>query len=185
MSVRLRRIKTQWKTTNPADVSLVLTGTVALITTVLLYKLVLLPGRETFIGELFCQRGEIPYVIAFLSVWAFVILVFKWTSQRAQAQPLQYELLPADSVRGLGPEDSERVQRHVLSPGFHPARSFLVNRIMLALEHFERRKSVREVADILMLRPTLMRPASSRATGCCVSSSGRFPSSASWGRCSA
>lgn len=46
MSVRLRRIKTQWKTTNPADVSLVLTGTVALITTVLLYKLVLLPGAR-------------------------------------------------------------------------------------------------------------------------------------------
>jgi biopolymer transport protein ExbB/TolQ len=134
---------------NPTDASMLLTGIVGLILTVLVYVFVLFPIRTTYVGTLFVERGWVPYATVGLALWAAIILVVKFWKLTSQQTALTYDLLPVDTSVAIHPGNVELVQHHLKRLPLNHRSSFLVNRLLLALDHFQARKDAQEVGTVL------------------------------------
>lgn len=150
---------------SPTDVGLRVTGIAAAALTVLFYAAVVHPLAGTYVGELFGARGWVPYVIAWLSAWAGVLLGLKAWLLAAQRRALDVDWLPDALATRITPANAERFRRnlHDLAaralprPGLPVARglalgssrSFLVGRIDRALERLRMRGSAPDVIDQL------------------------------------
>lgn len=78
----------------PRDVSLAKSGAIAMAAAVVLYAGLETPLGNTYMGQLLSERGWVPYVIAFFSLWALVLLGFKLRKHRDRFDLLQLDLLP-------------------------------------------------------------------------------------------
>lgn len=147
----------------PTDVGLGLTGAIAVAGTLVFYGAVVTPLSGTYFADLFGERGWVPYLITWLSVWAGVLLVIKAQLLGAQRRALLLDLLPESIAARITPKNASEFRAHLLDlatrelpppplagailPG--AARSFLVERIENALERFRMRGSARDVVDHL------------------------------------
>jgi biopolymer transport protein ExbB/TolQ len=135
-------------TRGPTDPSLVVTGAVALGVTALFYLAVVQPLLGTRFGDLFGDRGWVPYVITFLSAWAGVVLVEKLRRLSRQRDALELELLPTRIGARITPDNAGDFVEHLSSLG--PRRGgLLLQRIRRALQHFEARRDARELQSQL------------------------------------
>jgi biopolymer transport protein ExbB/TolQ len=133
----------------PTDVPLALTGLAAAAITALFYLGVVGPLRGTYVGDLFGARGWVQYAITFLSFWSGTMLALKYRALAAQARALDLELLPARIAERITPENAHVFLGYVRSLPEHAARSFLVDRVERALQHFRARRRALEVVDQL------------------------------------
>ncbi len=107
---------------------------------------------EGRLGELFLERGTVPYVITGVSAWALLLLAARWRRLRGEWRLLDRDFLaeavPTSagriSVAGAG----QALQTLAIARGAHPD-SFLLGRLERALRHFQARGRVAEVVDVL------------------------------------
>ncbi|MGH0033100.1 MAG: MotA/TolQ/ExbB proton channel family protein [Myxococcota bacterium] len=132
----------------PTDPGLGVTGAVAAVVTVVFY-LAVLPLLGSPIGELFAERGWVPYGIAYLSFWAGVLLVEKFRRFSRQREALAFDLLPAHIGERVTPDNAARFVAHLHELPERASRGLLVQRIERALQHFQARRDAREVVSSL------------------------------------
>ena len=150
---------------SPTDVGLRLTGSIGLGITVVFYLGVVGPLGGTYFGDLFAERGWVPYVISWLSAWAAVLLVVKTWLLSVQRRALELDLLPESLDSRITPRNADLFQQHLreaaarefsrsnlpVAGGIALAatRSFLVERLERALERLRMRGSSEDVLDQL------------------------------------
>ncbi len=135
--------------TSPSDVSLRISGPIALGIAVVFYAAVVYPLSDTYFGQLFGARGWVPYVITFLSAWAFVMLAFKYRTLSAQERALEFDLLPAEIAESVTPENSPAFASYLRNLPQGADGNFLIERVRGALQYFGARPTVQEVVDQL------------------------------------
>ena len=144
----------------PTDVGLRKTGLAAAVLTLVFYIAVVQPLSGTYFGELFGARGWVPYVIAWLSAWAGLLLAGKAFLLDAQQRVLALDLLPDALSTRITTRNAASFRRHLrrlaereLPPTRFLAskgtRSLLVERLDRALEHFRMRGAASDVIDQL------------------------------------
>ncbi len=133
----------------PTDPGLGTTGAVALALTVLFYVIVVPPLLGTMVGDLFGDRGRVPYAIALLSFWAFVILVEKFRRVARQREVLALDLLPERLGARVTPANAAEFIAHIDTLPATASDGMLAQRIRRALQHYEARHDVREVVTTL------------------------------------
>ncbi len=102
-----------------------------------------------FIGELFLDRGWVPFATTFLFAWSLAILYLKARKLRRQRDALLFDLLPNEISPEINAQTVDRFIEHVRSLPVEPGESFLVTRVLRGLEHFRVRRSNPEVASTL------------------------------------
>lgn len=145
---------------SPTDVGMRRTGALAAVVTLVFYVAIVTPLSQTYFGELFGARGWVPYVIAWMSAWAGLLLAGKAALLRSQRKALALDLLPEEIGLRITRENAESFQRHLRDMalqklpqprlfGGGAAHSFLVERIERALEHFHMRGRAGDVTHQL------------------------------------
>ena len=117
---------------------------VAVTATGLFYYLLVRPLSHTYFGELFGDRGWIPYVITLLSAWALVVLAFKLRILWGQAKPLELDLLPDSVASTITPENAHVFSSYLRQVAPAPDRSFLIERLARAIQHLQARRSAQD-----------------------------------------
>jgi len=141
---------------SPTDVGLRRTGGAAAVVTLFFYGAIVTPLSGTYFGELFSARGWVPYVIAWMSAWAALLLIAKSLMLRAQRKALDLDLLPDDISLRITRQNAESFRRHLRGLAGRELqqprlvrrgsmRSFLVERVERALEHFHMRGQAADV----------------------------------------
>jgi biopolymer transport protein ExbB/TolQ len=136
---------------SPTDASILLTAVAGALLTVLLYVGIeaIRPLRTSYFGELLTERTWVVHATIFLALWAGVILLVKLWKLAGQQAALSYTLLPVNEAVKVHPGNIDLVCEHINKLPVEPRKSFLINRVLLALENFKARKSVPEVGALL------------------------------------
>jgi len=116
----------------------------------LVFYLLVLPLHRTYLGELFLNRGWVPYVLVLLVGWIVGFLILKSRKLASQKNALLLDLLPSSVAEEI---DDETVEEFIAHVGRVPNRlrdSFMIKRIKKGLEHFAVRHSNPEVASLMM-----------------------------------
>ena len=128
-----------------------LTGAVAVVLTLLFYLVVVGPLGETYLGQLFGNRGWVPYVISDLAIWSAVLLVVRYRRLARQTQVFTLNLLPRDLGERITPEQAPLFTENLQNLSSANPGNLLIARLIRALEHFAVRRSVSETVDQLRL----------------------------------
>jgi len=107
------------------------------------------PVRNLYLGELFFHRGWVPFALVFLMGWSAAILFLKWRKLKRQRASMLFDLLPNDLAEDITADSVDRFVQHVRSLPAASGESFLINRVLRALEHFKVRQSNPEVVSLL------------------------------------
>ena len=110
---------------------------------------VLFPLRHTQFGEMFTNRGFIPYLIVFFSFWALAVLFLKWRKLAFQRRALQYAVVPSDHDFVLSSATVDVVMDKIYATVDDPKYFVLFNRIVIALSNLRNLGRVSDVDDIL------------------------------------
>jgi flagellar motor component MotA len=124
-------------------------------TITVVYMLLMVPFRDSRLGQLFLDRGWVNYAETFLFSWGIVILFMKWKKIQHQAQATLLNLFPSQ----IGEEiNSSNVGAFIDNIYRVPATmrdSIIVNRIRKSLELFESRIDNGEVTTFLSTQADL------------------------------
>jgi biopolymer transport protein ExbB/TolQ len=142
-------VKSLLRQGNPTDVSVLLTGASAALITFLAYLCIIWPLRSSYVGALLAERGWVAYATFYFTVWASVVLMVKFWKIAHQRTSLTYELLPVDRSVKITPGNVDLIENHIRKLPLNPRKSFLINRLLMALDNFRARKSVPEVSAVL------------------------------------
>lgn len=116
---------------------------------VALYGLLFLTARKSYFGELFIDRGWVPFVLVLLMGWSAGILILKWQGLRRQKESMLFDVLPADIAEEINVNNTRLFAEHINSLPGESRQSFLLNRVLRGLEHFRVRRNTQEVASVL------------------------------------
>jgi len=133
----------------PSDVPLGWTGAASLAATVLFFVAVVGPLRGSYFGDLFGARGWVPYVIAWMSLWAATLLIAKTRILATQRRAFDLDLLPESIAARITPDNARVFMSHLRHAAAPIAPSFLADRLDRALETFQLRRNVRDVNEQL------------------------------------
>lgn len=134
----------------PTDPGVLLTGLAAAAITFLLYKGIIFrldPGSP--LVRLLAGPSWVYYATVYFTIWAAVVLIVKYWKIATQQASLSYDLLPADRAAKITPGNVELIESHLKKLPLHPRKSFLIRRLLMALDNFKARKSVPEVGAVL------------------------------------
>jgi len=150
-SVRKRRKKAWFQAGSgdsaSSDVSLVLSGVLGAGFTVV-WLVAMLPLRGFSFGQLFWDRGLVPFFTTFLMFWSVGILLLKWLNMKQQKEAMLLDVLPTEIAGEITPESLDRFVEHIRGLPV-AAESFLVNRVLRGIEHFRVRKSAAETVTMM------------------------------------
>lgn len=104
---------------------------------------------QSFLFELFAGRGWVPYVIAAISAWALCLLGGKVRRLRGESNVLELDLIGLKPGARLQPAQAPRLIAQIAARPPKVAESFLADRLIRTLSHFEARRRVTEVVDHL------------------------------------
>ena len=132
------------------DVSLLTSMSIGLVIAISFIVLMIpLKMAEIFVGELFLDRGWVPFALVFLFGWSVAILYMKWKKIKRQKDSMLLDLLPNEVSEDITQESVGGFVEHVHELPLGAGESFLVNRVLRGLEHFRVRNSNPEVAAVL------------------------------------
>ncbi len=133
------------------DVPALTAGLIGLALTLSLYLLLFFPLRRHALGEMFIDRGIIPYVATLLACWGAGILLLKYRAVKTQLNyaEQELELLPLEIGLQITATNVSQFLDHLGSMPFLQRNNILGRRIQGALEHFKSRNSVPEVQQYL------------------------------------
>lgn len=132
------------------DANPILAGMLGCIMTMLLYLGFVLFSRS-YIGQLFTNRGVVPYVTTLVFCWGVAILLLKYLAvkQQLKTAEMDLELMPLKTGVQITPKNVESFLQHLEALPHKVKDSILGRRIYGALEHFRSRNSVPEVQSYL------------------------------------
>ena len=131
-----------------SDVSLVASGVMGLCMSVV-WLIAMLPLRGFQFGQLFWDRGLVPFATTFLMFWAVGILVLKILSLKQQKESMLLDVLPTEVANEITPESLDRFVKHIGELPSSTSESFLINRVVRGIEHFRVRKSAAETVTMM------------------------------------
>jgi len=136
--------------TDSTNVSLPVSFGMGLLFGSLFYVIAFVLLKGSHFGELFLERGWVPYVLVILMGWSIGILILKVRKLQRQKQAMLLDVLPSELAEEITPDNVSEFLDHVdsLPPRLH--ESFMVKRMRLGLEHFNVRHSNPEVASMMM-----------------------------------
>ncbi len=148
-SSRRSQKRSQQKWTDSTNVSLLQSGLIGAGATVI-YYLLMLPLRSFYFGQLFLERGWVPFVLVLLLGWSMGFLFLKTRKLASQKSALLIDMLPTSISEEISVETVDEFIEHVESMPPKLMGSFMVSRIKRGLEHFAVRHSNPEVANMMM-----------------------------------
>ena len=131
------------------DANFMLTGIAALGITVLVYTILFMPLKNTPLGELYVNRGWVPYVIVCLTAWAGCILIVKTVKLHKQKKHFTKDLLPNQISENVTRDNAFAFCDHIRNCCTRTLSHFLPRRLLIALEHFKSRGEVSEIINIV------------------------------------
>lgn len=131
-----------------SDVSLVLSGLVGISSALAFYAL-LFPIRDTFFGQLFWQRGPVPFPTTFLMFWAIAILILKWKNLKKQRTAMLLDILPTDISQEISVDGLDAFIKNINDLPGATSDTFLVNRVVRGIEHFRARNHAAETVTMM------------------------------------
>lgn len=150
-SIRKRRKKAWFQAGSgdsaSSDVSLVLSGVLGAGFTVV-WLVAMLPLRGFSFGQLFWDRGLVPFFTTFLMFWSVGILLLKWLNMKQQKEAMLLDVLPTEIAGEITLDSLNRFVEHIRGLPV-AAESFLVNRVLRGIEHFRVRKSAAETVTMM------------------------------------
>lgn len=130
------------------DVSPVQSGLIGLGVFVAVYA-ALYPLQSWYLGALLWNRGWVQFAEVFLAAWAGAILAIKARRLAVQRDSMLFDLLPTEIAEEISPATVEAFTGHIRALPVQAADSFLVNRVLRGLEHFNVLRNSGEVAGRL------------------------------------
>ncbi|MFT7640708.1 MAG: biopolymer transport protein ExbB/TolQ/tetrahydromethanopterin S-methyltransferase subunit F [Pirellulaceae bacterium] len=140
------------------DVGLIKSGLIGLVAGIVmlivlfLFRVSQIPGAAD-IGLLFWPlAGMFPWVqiaLCLMLNWALSILFLKSRKLAQQKTSMLFDLLPTSIEERISLNSVDKFNRHVRDLPIDSRFSFLLNRVLVGLEHFRVRKSASEVSNIL------------------------------------
>ncbi len=113
------------------------------------FLLLMWPFYDFYLGQLFLNRGWVPWVLVFLMGWSGAILVLKSRKLARQRESMLFDLLPTELSEEITVATLDKFADHVRGLPAEPGESFLITRVLRGLEHFRVRRSAPEVASML------------------------------------
>ena len=139
-------------THSAGDVGLGFTGAVAAALTLAFYLVVVGPLEQSYFGQLFGNRGWVPYVISYFAFWSAAILVTRYRRLLVQNRVFSLDLLPLQIGERITPERAPEFSAVLAQLSEELPDNFLIRRLIRGLEHFAIRASVAETMDQLRLQ---------------------------------
>ncbi len=130
------------------NVSALWSGLTALGLSVAFY-LVMFLIKGTYLGQLFTNRGIIPYFEVLLMFWSAAILFWKWRKLVKQQRGMHFDLLPDEIAPKITSDNVDQFLDRVTELPVRPTESFLIMRVLRVLEHFRARNNNSEAAGLL------------------------------------
>lgn len=131
------------------DANQFLSLAVGILFGVLLYAALFVGARNSYFGELFIDRGWVPFVLVLLMGWSGGILVLKWLSLKRQKESMLFDALPTDISDEITIHNTGQFVKQIRELPDKSRQSFLINRVLRGLEHFRVRRNTQEVANVL------------------------------------
>ncbi|NQV25761.1 MAG: MotA/TolQ/ExbB proton channel family protein [Rhodopirellula sp.] len=133
-----------------SDVSLVVSGGIGLGATVVwLVAMIPLYKSDFQLGQLFLDRGFVPYATTLLMFWSFAIIGLKWLSMKQQKESMLLDVLPTEVADEITVDSLNAFVKHIRSLPVSGSESFLINRVLRGIEHFRVRKSAAETVTMM------------------------------------
>ncbi len=135
--------------TEGTDVGLKSSALLGLAFTVAWYVLVAKPFDVVYLGQLFLNRGWVPFALTYLTGWSIAIWYLKKKKLEQQRDSMLFDLLPNQIAEDITPKNVELFTNYLRGLPVKPSQSFLLNRVLRGLEHFRVLRSNSEVASRL------------------------------------
>jgi hypothetical protein len=131
-----------------SDVSLLASGVIGAVATIV-WLVAMIPLRNYQLGQLFLDRGFVPFATTLLMFWSFAIIVLKWLSLKQQKESMLLDVLPTEVAEEITVESLHDFVKHIRSLPVSGSESFLINRVLRGIEHFRVRKSAAETVTMM------------------------------------
>jgi hypothetical protein len=131
-----------------SDVSLFVSGAMGAGMAVV-WLAAMLPLRSYQMGQLFWDRGLIPFATTFLMFWSVGILILKWLNLKQQRESMLLDVLPTEVAGEITIDSLNNFVKHINGLPVGGAESFLINRVLRGIEHFRVRKSAAETVTMM------------------------------------
>ncbi len=131
-----------------SDVSLFASGVVGAVVTVV-WLIAMIPLRDYQLGQLFLERGFVPFATTLLMFWSFAIIILKWLGMKQQKEAMLLDVLPTEVAEEITVESLNNFVKHIRSLPVSGSESFLINRVLRGIEHFRVRKSAAETVTMM------------------------------------
>lgn len=150
---RRRRRKSGWLSsgssdTASSDVSLILSGLIGLGLTAV-WLAVMYTLRSSHLGQVFWDRGWVPFVTTLLMFWSMGILILKWRQLRQQREAMLLDVLPVELSEEITLESLDQFVDHINELPGSTQESFLINRVLRGIEYFRIRRSAAETVTMM------------------------------------
>lgn len=131
------------------DINLLRSVSIGTAISVGFYLVAVLPFYKLYFGELFLQRGWVPFALVFLFGWSAAILYLKSRKLARQKDSMLFDLLPNDLSERITRRTLDKFVTHIRELPAKANESFLINRVLRGLEHFRVLDNSSEVANRL------------------------------------
>jgi hypothetical protein len=136
--------------TDSSNVSLIQSGLIGAGASIVFLILIWpLHKFDLKLGQLFWDRGWVPFVLALLLCWSIAILVLKWRKLKRQRQSMLLDVLPTELSPQITLDSLDKFEERIHGLPGESGESFLVNRVIRGLEHFRVRKSAAETVTMM------------------------------------
>ncbi|QDS95359.1 hypothetical protein FF011L_41530 [Roseimaritima multifibrata] len=150
--VKRRRPEKSWFSSGgesaSSDVSLLLSFLIGSALTLVWYG-ALFPFQDMAFGQLFWQRGPVPFPTTLLMFWAVAILILKWLNLKKQSDAMLLDVLPTEISAEITVDSIDRFIENINQLPGATSDTFLVNRVTRGIEHFRVRKSAAETVTMM------------------------------------
>ncbi|MHC4880686.1 MAG: MotA/TolQ/ExbB proton channel family protein, partial [Planctomycetota bacterium] len=131
-----------------SDVSLFVSGAMG-AGMAAVWLVAMLPLRGYQMGQLFWDRGLIPFATTFLMFWSVGMLILKWLNLKQQKEAMLLDVLPTEVAEEITLDSLNNFVKHINSLPVGGSESFLINRVLRGIEHFRVRKSAAETVTMM------------------------------------
>lgn len=114
------------------------------------FYILMLPMRNIYLGQLFYQRGWVPYVLVLLMGWSIGFLILKMKKLAGQKNSLLLDMCPTSIANEIDTETVEDFLEYIDSMPTKLNESFMFKRIKKGLEFFSVRHSNPEVTSMML-----------------------------------
>ena len=108
--------------------------------------------QDLYFGNLFLDRGLVPYPLVFLMMWSAAILFLKSKKLKRQKESMLFDMLPNEVAETITVKSAGQFLKHIRDLPAKASESFLINRVTRGLDHFRVLQNSSEVGNRLSVQ---------------------------------